>query len=202
MYIYNLDWATFVETLKQWALAVKDFFNQPVPIIGCTIGFLLITILSILSKTSWGKKSINKVMGSVNTLKSETALKLSETSQMIELVKNEYNEKLALSESKSQEIENLLLNISEQLHNKKIKEYVEEYRKTKDETKLQVNNLVEQSSKAIDIKMSEFQEQMNAYKKELEKQYQEMIEKYQSELAQMQEKLNEKKEIAENETIE
>lgn len=191
----NIDWSTIVATLEQWANVVKDFFNQPVPIIGCTIGFLLITILSILSKTSWGKKAINKAMTSINSLKDETTLKLTETSKMIEDIKNEYNEKLALSESKSQEIENLLLTISEQLHNKKIKECVEEYRKTKSETKLQVNNLVEQSSKAIDLKMSEFQEQINVYKKELEKQYQEMVANYQKELEELQEKLNEKKEL-------
>ena len=60
---------------------------------------------------------------------------------------------------------------------------------------MQVNNLVEQSSKAIDLKMSEFQEQINVYKKELEKQYQEMVANYQKELEEMQEKLNEKKEL-------
>lgn len=190
----NIDWQLVQQTLIDWGNAVKDFFNQPVPIIGCTIGFLLITILSILSKTSWGKKSINKVIGLLDNFKKETTTKISNINQMYQDLEKEYNEKLAIAETHNQELENLLLNIGEQLHNKKIKEYVESYRKTKDETKTQVSNLVEQSSKAIDIKMGEFQEQMNAYKKELEKQYQEMVEKYQKELAELQEKANAKKE--------
>lgn len=190
-----MNWEIIVETFNTWCNAVKDFFNQPVPIIGCTIGFLLITILSILSKTSWGRKTINTVIGSINTLKAETTAKISETSENINNLKNEYEQKLAIAETHSQELETLLLNIGDQLHNKQIKEYVEKYRQTKQDAKTQVQNLVEQSSKAIELKMEEMQKQMDSYKNELAKQYQEMIENYEKELKELQEKVENKKEL-------
>lgn len=190
-----MNWEMIVETFNTWCNAVKDFFNQPVPIIGCTIGFLLITFLSILSKTSWGRKTINTVIGSINTLKAETTAKISETSENINNLKNEYEQKLAIAETHSQELETLLLNIGDQLHNKQIKEYVEKYRQTKQDAKTQVQNLVEQSSKAIELKMEEMQKQMDSYKNELAKQYQEMIENYEKELKELQEKVENKKEL-------
>lgn len=193
-----MNWEMIVETFNTWCNAVKDFFNQPVPIIGCTIGFLLITILNILSKTSWGRKTINTVIGSVNTLKAETTAKIAETSENINNLKNEYEQKLAIAETHSQELENLLLNIGDQLHNKQIKEYVEKYRQTKQDAKTQVQNLVEQSSKAIELKMEEMQKQMDGYKSELAKQYEEMIENYEKELKELQEKVENKKELINN----
>ena len=45
---------TFAENLK-------IFWNQPVPIIGFTVGMVIIGVLFILAKTSVGKKALNKL---------------------------------------------------------------------------------------------------------------------------------------------
>lgn len=48
------DFDIFVENLK-------TFWNQPVPIIGFTIGMVIVGILFIVAKTSIGKKALNKI---------------------------------------------------------------------------------------------------------------------------------------------
>ena len=45
--------------INAWAW-LKDFFNQPIPIIGVSVGFALFCILKIISSTSIGKKSLNE----------------------------------------------------------------------------------------------------------------------------------------------
>ena len=47
-------WDTFVE-------GIKTFWNQPIPIIGFTVGALIVGILSIMAKTSIGKKALNEI---------------------------------------------------------------------------------------------------------------------------------------------
>ena len=190
-----MDWAAFCEWFNNVCLAIKDFFNQPVPIIGCTIGFLVISILSILSKTSLGKKTLNKALTKIDAVKAETTKKIAFASTKINELEEEYKEKLAIAETHSQELEELLLNISEQLHNKKIAELVENYRNAKVETKTAVENIVDKSSRAIDEKLKEITNQMNEYKAQLEESYKEMLENYETELKELQEKLDAKKEL-------
>lgn len=56
---------------QQICEAIKDFFSQPVPIIGCTIGALVVSVIVILSKTNIGKKALHKMQETNNELKSQ-----------------------------------------------------------------------------------------------------------------------------------
>lgn len=102
--------------------AIKDFFNQPVPIIGITLGSLLMVILTVISKTSFGKKSIRELTKQYNQLssgfdevKETTDTKRKEledwAKEKIEIIQSQYNELCAF-----------IILIAENINNVKIKE--------------------------------------------------------------------------------
>lgn len=133
----------------QWDLIVENikiFFNQPVPIIGCTIGFALMFILVIVSKTSIGKKSLNKIK-KINAdlkkqydeliVKNEQSKK--ELDSKIANLKNEYEKLLQESIDKYNELETLLLNISSNIHHREINKLIKQHKaKTKDNEDVKV----------------------------------------------------------------
>lgn len=111
--------------------ALKDFFSQPVPIIGCTIGALAVLIFGIIKKSSIGKKSLLKLTGLYNDMTSKFELVKLEYDAKYEELKTEYENKLALISNKKDEVEELLLAIAPYIHNAKVQELIEDYNKHK-----------------------------------------------------------------------
>lgn len=164
------------EQIVEW---VKDFFNQPVPIISCTVGALLITILTIISKTSIGKKSIKRMLEAVSEVKLELTNTIAKTSDNVAQLKKEYETQLALAETHSQELEDLLLSISDQLHNAKIRELVEQYKSKRSEVKTAYENIIAQTNKALEEKKAELELQLKKFEEEFKKQRDEIMAQYQ-----------------------
>lgn len=126
-------------TWQEICQAIKDFFNQPVPIICCSIGTLLVFVLVIFSKTSLGKKALNTLKGLIKEL----------TKQITDLIdkfkgfKEDVNKTLeqqnkilenALNE-KQQEIDDLkalVEIIARNTHNVKSIQALEEYKRKKE----------------------------------------------------------------------
>lgn len=77
-----------MEWFDTFAENLKIFWNQPVPIIGFTVGTIIIGALFIIGKTSIGKKALNKLKALYEDLKSryENAL------EMFYTTKNEFDE--------------------------------------------------------------------------------------------------------------
>lgn len=106
-----MNWDAFVEGLR-------NFWNQPVPIIGFTVGTVICGIIYILGKTSIGKKALNKIIDINNGLreqltKAENDL-VDANNKIKELIKesqNKIDELVAASDvaikNKQQEIEEL-----------------------------------------------------------------------------------------------
>lgn len=104
---------------------VKDFFNQPVTIIGCSVLFLLIFILVIFSKTSLGKKVLKSLATAINNLIAQfNAFKSEVKSQLDEGLKKYEEEKLQV-EAKVAVLEEVVMIIAENSHNVKVKEAME-----------------------------------------------------------------------------
>ena len=100
---------------------VKDFFNQPVTIIGSSILFLLVFILVIFSKTSIGKKVLKKLTSAIaNLIAQFNAFRKEVKEQMDEGFKKYEEEKLQI-EAKVATLEKICLIIAENTHNEKIK---------------------------------------------------------------------------------
>lgn len=106
-----MDWNAFVE-------GFKTFWNQPVPIIGFTVGTVILGILAIVGKTSIGKKALNKIKEVNSNLSGqlETAnLRLIEAKNDLTTLGNDFDRKYeALGKSaneiiaaKEQEIQEL-----------------------------------------------------------------------------------------------
>lgn len=166
------------EQIVEW---VKDFFNQPVPIISCTVGALLIAIITIISKTSLGKKSIKRMLTAVSEVKLELTNTIAKTSDNVAQLKKEYETQLALAETHSQELEDLLLSISAQLHNAKIRELVEQYKSKRSEIKTAYENIVAQTNKALEEKKTEIEAQLKKFEEEFKKTQEEILAQYQLE---------------------
>lgn len=112
------------------------FFDKPVPIIGCTIGFLLITVLTIISKTSFGKKSIRRLTElarltheTVETTLKNVNDKLNEIDEKQDDIEYMLCDRLQAQEKRIYELETLLTEICKNIRNAKIKALINDYNK-------------------------------------------------------------------------
>lgn len=118
-----MNWNEIVEN-------IKTFFNQPVPIIGCTIGFALIFALAVISKTSIGTRVLKKLTAWYNEIKEKVTAFIQEMNKKAVEMENKYNEQISIAEAKWHKADELLTLIVENSHNVKIKEAYENYKKS------------------------------------------------------------------------
>lgn len=145
-----LELNSFADWLRAAWHLVKDFFNQPVPIIGCTVGFALVFILKIISTTSIGQKGLKKIkdelsifktdfegkeqeikverdkfITEINALVKEHEEEIARYKELLNQVDTKYKELLDQADTKYNELKDLVMNIASNLHNKKIKDILE-----------------------------------------------------------------------------
>jgi len=114
---------------------IEQFWNKPVPIIGFTIGTLIIGIIVIISKTSFGRKWILRFKDWYQELnvKYNEAIEakdkiIAEKDEIIANLTKEYETKIALlNENRNKERE-MIIAIAENINNVKIKKLVEEFK--------------------------------------------------------------------------
>lgn len=129
-----MNWDEIVEK-------IASFWNMKVPIIGFTVGAIVIGFLVIISKTSWGRKAINwckKKIGDFEiifkeandtykrTLEEKDAL-LKLKDEIIEKMKQEYDTKLAIVQNQRNEERNVIIAIGQCINNVKVKKIIEDY---------------------------------------------------------------------------
>ena len=152
---------------------IKDFFNQPVPIIGCTIGFVLVFILVILSKTSFGRKALKFLKGKVAELEKEYNEFKEATSKQVEDLKSAYEEKLNIAESKVAVLEEVILIVADQTHNEQVKKAVDVCKEKLSVCKTNYELLVEE-------KVNEAQKEIEKYELTLKEKYEAELSEYKS----------------------
>lgn len=129
-----------------FAAGFEHFWNQPVPIIGFTVGTVIIGIIVILAKTSIGKKALNKMKEMFEDLKDKlhTAITLFKEykenrdaefekmkqhyEQRIKDLTEESEAKIAKLEEKQSKMESFLLDIAMNNPNIRVKKALEEYK--------------------------------------------------------------------------
>lgn len=166
------------ESIVEW---VKDFFNQPVPIIGVSVGLLLLYSLVIFSKTSLGKKALNTLRTKCEEAKKETeTIKkevdefkeriIKETSEQVSSMKEYYETELKKGEAKIAVLEKLCISMAELSHNGKIESVVEETKdklvSCKTDFDFMVEEKVEQTKATYEEK---YETEMKHYKEEVDK---------------------------------
>lgn len=160
---------------EQITYNIEQFWNKPIPIIGFTIGTLIIMFLVIFAKTSLGRKSLNylktkyiEIQNDFDKVKEyynkaiETKNELIENKdKYIEELKSMYEEKLALVQINKDKEKEIIIAIGSNINNVKIKKIIEEYKKLPEITD-------------IDAALDEKRKQLES---EYETKYQEVIEK-------------------------
>lgn len=128
-----MNWETIKENLGA-------FFNMPVVVSVMSVTFGFIYLLVIFSKTSLGKKLFNKikvkydeVVLKAGKMSEELAKFKKEKDEQIKEIKDEYEKRLALAVSETEELENCLKTIAETTANKKVKEGIYEFLSHKEE---------------------------------------------------------------------
>lgn len=122
--------------MDQFIELVKDFFNQPIPIIGCSVGFALIFVLTVISKTSLGKKALVEMKNYFAGVKAEyEAFKklhnqyVADKEQEIALIKEQCEKTISqiMEEAKARDDE--ILAVLSEIPNKKVQEKLLELKK-------------------------------------------------------------------------
>lgn len=193
-----MDWNAFVD-------GVVAIFNTPVPIIGCTIGALCIAILSILSKTSIGKKSIKKLTNLYNDSKDKVdnvyneyqnfkkakEQEIKELKEQYEIQKteliNEYHNKLAIAIDDYKDLQALLFEISENLHNKNITAIIESY---KEKANNEIKGISEVIDKEVENARITYKELFESELKAIQENYTKIIVDMQTEILALKEQVS------------
>lgn len=131
-----MDWNQIVE-------GIKEFWNQPVPIIGFTVGTIIIGVIAILAKTSIGKKALNwmkekytELLNGYNETKKQYEEIIKTKDETIAKLTEMYNEKLALVQANKDKEREIIIALGNCINNVKVKKIIEEYSQSKEITDL------------------------------------------------------------------
>lgn len=178
---------------------IKDFFNQPIPIIGCTVAFALVFILVIFSKTSLGKKLLKKLSIKIDVLliafanfKADTKAQLEEYKYHYEEYKNHYEEEKNKIESKVAILEEVCLIIGENSHNEQVKKAMEQCKDKLSIVKTNYEELVEKRVKEEKDKLEQ------KYKEKYEEFYKGYLEQQKAKIEELVSQAEKTVEIAQN----
>lgn len=122
--------------MDQFIELVKDFFNQPIPIIGCSVGFALIFVLTIISKTSLGKKALVEMKNYFSSVKAEyEAFKklhnqyVADKEKEITLIKEQCELLISQIKEEAKQRDAEILSVLSEIPNKKVQEKLLELKK-------------------------------------------------------------------------
>ena len=122
--------------MDQFIELVKDFFNQPIPIIGCSVGFALIFVLTVISKTSLGKKALVEMKNYFASVKAEyEAFKklhnqyVADKEKEIALIKEQCEQLISQIKEEAKARDDEILAVLSEIPNKKVQEKLLELKK-------------------------------------------------------------------------
>ena len=148
-----MDWNQIVE-------GIKEFWNQPVPIIGFTVGTIIIGVIAILAKTSIGKKALNwmkekytELLNGYNETKKQYEEIIKTKDETIAKLTEMYNEKLALVQANKDKEREIIIALGNCINNVKVKKIIEEYSQSKEITDL--SDLVDEVKEKYESKYQE-----------------------------------------------
>lgn len=149
---------------EQFCAGFKDFINQPLSIILGTIISVVLVALTIIGKTSFGKKQFLVLKSKIeiastklkdkeqeleNALESFKEFKESKE-QEIKTLTNDFDAKLYAYKEEISKLETLCLNMAKNVNNKHIQELVMNYEQNRiDIDKLNVSDIVENAKKEV-----------------------------------------------------
>lgn len=162
-----------MEWWNNFVSGLEEFWNQPVPIIGFTVGTLIVGFFVIFTKTSLGKKALNwcktkyeELLVKYNEAKKLYEEVIAEKDAIIEELTKMYEEKLALVQLNKDKEKEIIIAIAKNINNVKIKKIIEEYEKLPEIT--DISDYVEEIKAKYEAKESEITEKLNEVLSRLE----------------------------------
>lgn len=123
-----MEW---LDTAVAW---LRDFFNQPVPIIGCSVLALGTFVATVIGKTSIGKKALIEFrsgLSDISSRVSDVSVKAKDSLYKAKLeaeeLKKELEAELYNVQKKCERQDELILSIAKEIHNSKVKALIEDY---------------------------------------------------------------------------
>lgn len=171
---------------------IKDFFNQPVAIIGCSVAFALAFVLVIFSKTSLGKKALNKLTKLFNEIKNIVTDFIASTNKKIKELQEYYEKKEAAIESKVAILEEVCLIIGENSHNEQVKKAMEQCKDKLSIAKTDYEELIEKRVQEEKDKLEQ------KYKEKYEEFYKTYLEQQKAKIEELVSQAEKTVEIAQN----
>ena len=146
---------------------IESFFNLPVPIIGCSVLFALIFCLVIISKTSIGTKILKRLTKMYDSLLLGFTNFKKKADQTLQEQKERYEREIAVIESKYNALQEFLVLIAENSHNKKIEEGYKKYVDLIDNSKTHYEEILNEK---VEAKIEEFKNgEIATFKTEFDK---------------------------------
>lgn len=176
---------------------IEWFCNLPLPIVGISVGTAFAFLLIIFSKTSLGKKIYSKAVAKVESAVSLLKTYKEDADKKVASLKSEYEEKLQIVNAKNEKLEKLLIAVSENINNKKVKELVDTYCKESKEV-IAIADVVDDA--IIETKeqcVKETQSIIEEYKEKLQAEFDSKSKELEEQIAKYKELLNEVKEYGE-----
>ena len=178
-----MQWNQIVEN-------IKNFFDQPVPIICCSVGALLVFVLTVISKTSIGKRALNKLTSLINETKETAATTKALAETRINELKETYETKIAVVQSEYQELETLILSISANIRNENVKNILTTYQEKIIARKNDLQGYVETRVQEVKAEVETYKEQIKSEYEQIVATYKTAIEQYKSEFETLKEQYN------------
>ena len=162
---------------------IKEFFNQPVIIIITSIVSTVVGVITVISKTSFGKKAIRQLTKTLNNVKDESDV-VRETSKLalelankeINRLRDEYGSKLTEVYNQFDVLEKGIIEVLENIPNAKVKKALENFNATYQEKK-----------KAITLFVQETYEEHKAVVEQVKNEYQAKLDDLRAEINEIRE---------------
>ena len=108
-----------------FSMGVKEFFTQPLPIIGVSLVFIGVLLAKLFAKTSFGKKQLEKTWDLIGAVKEDFNVQKVKLEEEIVVLK----EQLELAKKECEKVKEYADKIAKTIPNKKVNNLVEEYGK-------------------------------------------------------------------------
>lgn len=149
----------------EWLNGVWEFLNQPLPIVGVSLVVVIISVVKIISTTSFGKKTVNKIKDTFDTTvvkfnelekkyyETENALK-----EQVATLKADYEERLKTVYTQFDYFEKSIFECLEKIPNQKVQEQIALFKQGYEAKKQDLGLIVAEDYAAIETKIKEIEE--------------------------------------------
>lgn len=127
---YLTCYCVIPERTMDFTYGLRDFFTQPIPVIGVSLGFIAVILFKLFRESSFGKKQIILL----NEKHEETKEIVENSIKTLYEYKNVVESELNAKEQEIQELKATIIELGNKIPNKKVQEFVKELEYEREKT--------------------------------------------------------------------